>query len=201
MRQWSRDHIDQCNTLTQDNPVAMRNAAMMAVLSIQQNWDTVPHAAVDVAEKGIDSRYIWGFKYDTYEYLHDDDNMENLFTRTLTEDDPVKLLDLWTTVPGLGLAKAGFVVQLTRGMIGCVDSHNAKLYDVHPSALVFPKGRMTLDAAHNKLQAYVNLTTAVGGSQFMWEQWCILMAEKYPSQFSNAKSVSQTHVNIIRGEI
>ena len=107
------------------------------------------------------------------------------------------MLDLWTTVPGLGLAKAGFVVQLTRGLIGCVDGHNAEAYDVRNNQLTFPKGRMTLKAQRHKLESYVRLTTAIGGSEFMWKEWCILVAAKYPDKFDTAAAVSRQHVTIM----
>ena len=194
---WTREDIKQCNELACVSPEAMRVAALMAELSIQQSWSLVPAAMLDVSLEGDKSKYLWGFKADTYAYLHDTLNMRFLYANTITMSDPVELLDLWTTVPGLGLAKAGFVVQLTRGMVGCVDGHNAAAYDVKLNQLTFPKGRITLKAQQHKLKAYVNLTKAIGGSEFMWQQWCVLMAGKYPEQYASAKAVSNQHVQTL----
>ena len=201
MTTWTRMDIKQCNSLSATSPKAMRYTALMAVLSIQQSWHTVPAAMDDVVAKGSRSRFLWGFKRNTYEYLDDPVTMDHLYSATLTEQDPVKLLDLWTTVPGIGLAKAGFVVQLTRGMVGCVDGHNAEAYDVAPSALVFPKGRMTVSAQQNKLESYVRLCENIGGSEFMWQQWCELMAGRWPTEYRNAEAVSRQHVTILEGAI
>ena len=197
MKLWASKHIKAVNTIAASSPADMRNAAMMAVLSIQQAWGGVPSAMLDLKDKGRDSKYLWGFKRDTYEYLRDENNMEHLYVTTLTERDPVALLDLWTTVPGLGLAKAGFVVQLTTGKVGCVDRHNALAYDVQPNQLTFPKGRMTVKAQRHKLEAYVHLTDTIGGSEFMWEQWCIMIAGKYPNTYRSAEAVSKQHVEIM----
>jgi hypothetical protein len=197
MKLWASKHINKCNRLAQSSPEAMRNAAMMAVLSIQQAWGGVPAAMLDMKAEGSTSRYLWGFKADTYEYLMSPNNIDHLYTTTLTTRDPVELLDLWTTVPGLGLAKAGFVVQLTTGRVGCVDRHNAFAYDVAPNQLTFPKGRMTVKAQRHKLEAYVHLTDTIGGSEFMWEQWCIMIAAKYPNLYDSAQAVSKQHVTIL----
>lgn len=194
---WTTDDIKACNTIAQASVDGMRSAALMAVLSIQQSWHTVPEAMVDVTENGSSSRFLWGFKRDTYLHLIQGRNMDHLYAQTIVETDPVRLLDLWTTVPGLGLAKAGFVCQLTRGIIGCVDGHNAAAYDVPPSALVFPKGRMTTKAQAIKLRNYVTLCADIGGSEYMWQQWCVLMAAKYPETYHSAKAVSEQHVNIM----
>jgi hypothetical protein len=197
MRPWTHAHIEQCNLMAVSDPAAMRTAALLAVMSIQQAWHIVPVAMADLVKHGRNSRFLWGFKRDTYDYLIDESNMDHLYGATMMTDNPVDLLDLWSTVPGLGLAKAGFVVQLTRGMVGCVDRHNADAYDVPPSQLVFPKGRMTMDAQRHKLEQYVHLTNSIGGSAFMWEQWCIMIAAKYPRSFESAQHVSRQHVDLM----
>jgi hypothetical protein len=197
MKLWANEDIKSVNNIAAQSPKAMRGAAMMAVMSIQQSWGTVPQAMNDLKDNGMNSRFLWGFKADTYKYLLNKFHMDNLYATTLTTRDPVELLDLWTTVPGLGLAKAGFVVQLTRGMVGCVDRHNADAYDVPPSQLVFPKGRMTVKAQRHKLEAYVHLTDTIGGSRYMWEQWCIMIAAKYPDTYESARAVSTQHVTIM----
>jgi hypothetical protein len=44
------------------------------------------------------------------------------------KDAVIKLFDYYTSLPQLGLAKAGFAVQLVTGALGCFDSVNADLY-------------------------------------------------------------------------
>ena len=201
MKLWANEDIAAVNKIATLTPESMRNAAMMAVMSIQQAWSIVPDAMLDLKDKGKHSRFLWGFKADTYAHLSDPVTMEHLYTTTMTTRDPVELLDLWTTVPGLGLAKAGFVVQLTRGKVGCVDRHNAEAYDVLPNQLTFPKGRMTVRAQRHKLEAYVHLTDTIGGSRYMWEQWCVMVAAKYPNSYDSALAVSKQHVDIMRSMV
>lgn len=201
MRAWTYAHIEQVNKLATASPEGMRNAALMASLSIQQSWNLIPVAMADVLEHGELSKYLWGFKLNTYRFLMNHTNMQHLYVTTMSTDNSVDLLDLWTTVPGLGLAKAGFVVQLTRGLVGCVDRHNASAYDVSPNQLAFPKGRMTLKAQRHKLEQYVHLTNSIGGSAYMWEQWCIMIAGNYPNQYDSAADVSRQHVDILENSL
>lgn len=199
-RNWAREDIAEVNRLSAVSPEAMKWTALMAILSIQQSWGTVPAAMADVKHEGLKSRFLWGFKAASFNFLNNPYNMEYLYAETMRYENipvDVDLLDLWTTVPGLGLAKAGFVAQLTRGVIGCVDGHNAKQYDVHPGQLTFPKGRMTIRAQNHKLEAYVNLTRWIGGSEYMWKQWCVLMAAKYPETYGSPEEVSRQHVTLI----
>jgi len=49
-----------------------------------------------------------------------------------SRDSVMRLFDYFTSLPGLGIVKAGFAVQLICGALGCFDSVNTKLYFQNP---------------------------------------------------------------------
>jgi hypothetical protein len=188
--------IAKCNKSAQQGPGGVRRAALIAILSIRKAWITVPEQLNDVLYHGVDSKYLNGWKRQAFKFLWDGDNIDYLYTGTMSATDEQELLDLWLTVPGLGLAKAGFVCQLTRGWVGCVDSHNAKRYGVPANQLRYNK-KLSARALVRKQEEYIALTHAIGGSEYMWKEWCYLMWGKYPDRYAMPEHVSQQHVDLM----
>jgi hypothetical protein len=188
-------HMRAAQLHCQKSPQHMINAGLMALLSARQQWSGIGSQMADVADNGVRSKYLFGYKRAGYKYLLK--HADALYTETMTLEQDIDLLDLWSTVPGLGLAKAGFVVQLVRGRIGCIDSHNAKLYDVGPGQLRLDP-RLTVKGRNLKLEQYIDLCEALGGSTSLWKQWCILMAAKYPQHFKDARAVSAVHLSFLK---
>jgi hypothetical protein len=93
-------------------------------------------------------------------------------------------------LPGFGLAKAGFVLQLCLGSVGCLDTHNLKRFGIKASKFTLTKKHET---NQRKAQQYINVCKNVGGSQFLWDSWCRLVADKYRQDFDSANSVSSLH--------
>lgn len=97
-----------------------------------------------------------------------------------------------TTIKGLALAKAGFVMQLITGEFGCYDSVNTQLYLVNEQwkKLLFePSG--SLKRVRNKSEKlvkeriihYSNFLNAIMGdssytSQLMWDRWTAVVADR-----------------------
>ena len=194
---WANNHINECNKIAQRSPRGVRRAALIAILSIRKAWRTVPDQLNDVLLNGVNSKYLSGWKRQAFKFLWDDDNIDYLYAGTMTAEERIDLLDLWMTVPGLGLAKAGFVCQLTRGTIGCLDSHNVKRYGVDERALKFNKN-LSAKARMLKQEAYIHLTDKIGGSHYLWAEWCYLMAGKYPTVYDQPQAVSRQHVDLMQ---
>ena len=192
------DHMEEIHKYAQQSPRNMINCALLALLSIRQHWDRIGTQMADVAEHGADSKYLFGFKRTGYKYLLK--HAEALYTETMhmiRYGDSVLLLDLWATVPGLGLAKAGFVVQLVCGQVGCIDSHNARFYGVAPAQLRLDPNLTTATRAR-KLNEYVKLCGSLGGSVRLWHRWCIMMRARYPKKFVSIEAVSAAHLTYLR---
>jgi hypothetical protein len=97
-------------------------------------------------------------------------------------------------VPGLGIPKAGFVLQLVCGRVGCMDSHNMRKFALSPKDF---RASGSINAVTKRVDAYINVCQKVGGCEYLWNQWCEFIAEKYPDKFSSADHVSQVHVSSI----
>ena len=46
---------------------------------------------------------------------------------------------------------------------------------------------------------YIDTCEDIGGSEFLWNQWCEGMAKRYPKNFSDANAVSFLHTDAILG--
>lgn len=186
-----RDHIDECVVECQRSPEGVRRAVIIAALSAQQPWHRVPGMLLDVQREGLMSSHLFAWKQDTYRWISDDTNLDWLWS-ALQSDDVIEAMDAVTTVPGLGLAKGGFVVQLATGAVGCIDTHNARRYDVPPAFLRFDKC-VSARTKLTKIQTYVDLCNRIGGSEYLWYEWCKLISAKNRRRFPTAKSVSEQH--------
>jgi hypothetical protein len=52
-----------------------------------------------------------------------------------------------------------------------------------------------------KIAAYTTLCRELGGSTYLWRQWCAIIASKYPDQWADAESVSYQHVKNLSAAI
>jgi hypothetical protein len=117
---------------------------------------------------------------------------------------PVPAVDLahvyLTDLPGIGLAKAGFILQMIWGLGGCIDSENQKLYsaklgfDVVAGTIDKGASHETKLATVRQYQALVDVCSGGGatGSATMWDAWCAYIAAKKVAQITTAKKSSWT---------
>ncbi len=100
-------------------------------------------------------------------------------------------------IPCVGLVKAGFIMQLTTGEAGCLDCHNLKMYGVNENTFKM-NGEFSIPN-FNKARKYLALCNEIGGSELLWNNWCNLVADKYPKHFKSGDDVSWLHSNAIMG--
>ena len=123
-----------CQQYSQQSPDNLTDMVLMVVLSIQQNWLGVGDQMLDVRKCGADSKFLWGNKIKTYEYLRDNscqlyaDAMAVIDSDQSDRDKARSLMEVFLRVTGLGIPKAGFVCQLMAGLVGCMDVHNIRMY-------------------------------------------------------------------------
>ena len=169
------------------SPEAIHEVVKFVLVSIRRRFDLVrPIMAgecdvkfMDITTKGIE--HSWRNRQVIFDTIHSD------------APDAAKLAFL-TTVPGLGIAKAGFVLQLCLGTVGCMDTHNLKMYGLSPKAFATPPSQKALV---EKCKAYIAVCDAAGGSEALWDTWCEFIAAKYPSIWTDADHVSRDHVDSI----
>ena len=117
-------HAVQCQDYAMRSADNLMDVAMLVSVSIQQNWLSCGNQLEDVRNNGIDSKFLWGFKSKTYKYLNS--NKHKLYAQAKaiansnkTDDDKAySLMKVFLRVDGLGLPKAGFMCQLTMGLVG-----------------------------------------------------------------------------------
>ena len=99
-------------------------------------------------------------------------------------------------VPGLGLVKAGFLIQLTYGLSACLDTHNMQRFNIKPKSFDHFKRLKTAKTRHRKVKAYHNLCNRSGGTEKIWDTWCAYVADKY-LKYKTADEVSQLHCSAL----
>jgi hypothetical protein len=182
---------------------AMKNAdnifllILMVSLSIRQPWAVIGKQLQDVQANGSNSKYLFGSKKDLY--FHVMENKQAIFqllkdTKAGKVSQAECLYNL-TNIPGLGLAKAGFVMQLAIGMAGCIDSHNVTMFGVNPNALKM--GKVKAEKALEKAKMYLDLCEKLGGTEFLWDNWCNFVAVRHPKHFQDGNDVSARHCSYL----
>lgn len=180
--------------------VGLERTMRLVLLSIRQPFHRMTQQMQDVDNKGLESPYLFGWKRDGLTYVRE--NISRL-RETLAEvpkgyGDAQALLDI-AQVPGLGLVKAGFVLQLATGSVGCVDTHNMKRFGLKPQSFKF--GPTASDALkRKKALAYLDACWKAGGCESLWDGWCNYIAEQQPKHWASGNQVSGLHVQAILGD-
>ena len=173
------------------------SVVLMAMVSANIPFHKVGVAMEDTQREGSTSKWLRGSKREGYAALKE--QQESLWVEytTVWDFDPigyseVALLRL-LEIPGLGLVKAGFSVQLLLGQLGCLDVHNQALYGISPELTRARKHLPHL--LPRKVQKYSEVVNRYG-SEFLWDSWCIHMAKTYPKHFLSGEAVSAYHIEI-----
>lgn len=199
------NHQSRIAAYAKQGPDQFARVVTFVYTTIQQSLDTVPGAMKDIDREGIDSKFLWGFKRDAFEYMRAnkaaiyDDAME----LSLIPDPEIaerELLAYFGQMPGLGLVKAGFVLQLCFGLGGCIDTHNITRFQVMAGrkslpafmrATAYKRAKPATRAAH--LSAYQALLKQAGGCAGLWDDWCIYLRSRAPAKYHSADYVSELH--------
>ena len=194
------------NGYMQFNHQKMADGILFVVLTIKTPFHTVANQMRDVREKGLDSEYLWGFKRDTYKYLqaHSKDLYDDLMALWLmpkkelggnADTKDAAMMYRLLEVPGLGAAKAGFVMQMMFGRVGCMDVHNIRRFrnvqvkDFHFAQTAKPETKF------KKLMNYVQLCKGHRSTEKLWDSWCEQLTYKTcnRNRFASGDEVSNFH--------
>lgn len=179
------------------NPDKLLTVGTMVLLSIRMQWVGVGTQMADVRANGANSKCLFGWKREGYIYLRD--NRKALYRKVrMYRAGKLELGCLireFLKVPGLGLAKAGFVVQLLVGEAGCLDMHNVERFGLTPEAWRIRKLTRTADQVReidDKIELYLGLCHTCGKSEKLWDDWCAHLNDNV-STFESADDVSRRH--------
>jgi len=187
-------HVKEIRTQFKLYPADTLEAVVRFVLAtIQQRFHTVGDQLDEWKALGTDSPTMWGFKPKGVKFIakHKRDIAAQLQNATTTE-----ALDVLLTIPGLGIVKAGFVAQLLGHDVGCIDTHNARIYGVKIESYRITS-KHTAKTRLAKIASYLALCKGLGGAQHLWDTWCHYVAEEQSEHFVDAEEVSKAHVEWI----
>lgn len=177
------------------------NVITMVVLSIQQPWLSVGDQMADVKQNGLDSKFLWGNKRKAYTYITKrKDFIYNQYLAVINsnksdDDKAYSLMNIFLRVEGLGMVKAGFVCQLSAGLVGCIDLHNIRLYGIDEKVLKLPKSLKTKKLRDNRINKYISICHNIG-TENLWDTWCDYLSTKSP-KWSDGFEVSKVHYDYL----
>ena len=89
------------------------------------------------------------------------------------------------TIPGLGMVKAAFTVQMLYNELGCIDTHNLRVLGLDRNTVTGKSQR--------KREQYLKIQ-GVRTSEEWWDTWCEYVAQRYSARYENGEQVSRLHV-------
>ena len=156
--------------------------------TIQTPLSRVGSQMEDIRKNGANSKALWGSKRKGYQYLlnHHDD-LKTLKNLEISIDSALKKA---MEVPGFGLPKASFFLQLLGHDIGCLDSHNLKRYNL---PVVITRGKKIVD--------YIKTVREIQNAEGWWDSWCNYVAgNRMNKSLATGDKVSSYHYECISGD-
>jgi len=173
------------------DPLTTKWYCHLPVLSIQRHFHQMPFMLDEVHKSGARAKCLRGYKKKGYQYI--EKNYVKLHSVIFSSDltDAEKIVEL-LAIPNIGIVKAGFILQLCIGRVGCLDTHNLAKYGIDSAEFKVGKP-FKYETALKKAEKYVDLCIKLGGCEFLWNQWCNDMALRYPTKYKNGNHVSRVH--------
>jgi hypothetical protein len=146
---------------------------------------------------------LWGFKHAGWLYLRKHGQYLHERAEACREGE-IWVNDLmrdFLAVPGLGLVKAGFCVQLLVGEAGCIDMHNLARFGLEAAEFDIPSRKdpdEQLRVIDEAIEHYLWVCETLGGSESLWDGWCGFVADTYKT-YRDAEDVSRRHVTYLAG--
>ena len=208
---WALFKIDQriCQEQASDSEMRFLDTVMFVSISIRQQTLQLYDLMFDYHAKGQDSSSLFGYKYITYMYMENhllefynyyrDTLLRRKYWKKLPQDELANMaMNKFLTIPGLNMAKAGFLTQLLLGQSWCADVNNIAKFGIDYNKFITPHSSKPLGNRawvnrQVKINSYLHLGQELGGSAWLWNQWCREIAKKYPNNFTDAQSVSELH--------
>lgn len=177
----------------------LMDVGLFVQATINQQFEIVGHVMGSLRADGRDSKFLSAQKKRAIDALAA--HGEELYARVLAYDGSEEaLLALFRRIvelPGFGIVKAGFWLQLVLGEVGCMDRHNLRHYGLQANA--FSRIPASAEGLTAKLRSYRAVCQAIG-AETLWNQWCHMVSLLRPAAFPTAESVSAWHLTCILGE-
>ena len=161
---------------------------------------------VSIKAEGIHSKWVSSTKAQGIEYakanvhrMHEEINAIAQRYGTDTIDGAQEAVDLFVSIPSIGMVKAGFIAQMCGFEVACLDRHNIRMLGLPETALLLNK-KVKPELRRSKIRKYVKLCRRKG-SEYWWDTWCNYVADKggMNKSLPTGDAVSKYHVTAIKG--
>ena len=166
------------------SPENMARVLKFVILTIRNRMHNLP-ADMETLDTGGQTAeeingILYSFKRDSIDQIDAEADAlywqaEEIIYHAMSEREAAEnLLDLFTGIHGLGLAKAGFCAQLIYGVSACLDSHNIARFKIpyyHLKSATF-KNAKTLKTRRKWISRYCDYVEKCGGTESLWDSWC-----------------------------
>lgn len=170
------DHVPTIASAMRASPEVFARGIMFAVLSARVQFHRVPADLADLERDRGECRALWGWKLDAWRYA--EEHKGQLWRDICAAPDDATALYLVTRIPGVGLVKGAFVLQLLGHDVACLDVRNIVTDGRKPRAYrADGEARKHGPAFNRKLQRY--LDDVSGRARFYWDRWCYEVAASY----------------------
>lgn len=182
------------------SPANMRRVYTFVLATIQQSLITTPDIVASFEAEGSASKFAFSAKATALDWL--EENERHVYEAAMgiwdnvTNPDECEaaLVSFFASCPGLGLVKAGFMVQLCFGLAGCLDTHNVTRFGLNENT--FSAGRFkrakTEKTRKRLVRQYLDLVRECGGCAQLWAEWCEYVAGR-DKAYEDARHVSRLH--------
>ena len=186
-----KDDVAVIAEAMRSNLDVFERGVMFAVLSARQPFMRVRDQMEGLEKDGENYGGLFSWKLNAYLWLKD--NSATLWQALRTTSDPYYAMIEVTRMPGLGLVKGGFVLQLMGFDVACLDARNVRTEgrDAREFRSDGPKGK-TGASWYNKVNRYLEETG--GKAEYYWNAWC----QEYADQVGmTADMISKRHLDIV----
>ncbi len=193
-----------CQEMAADDIRYFYNTLMFVCISIREQTHQLESLMQKFYNGGRDT-VLFGFKRETFNYI--EQNLDSLFERyrswllagpwekhsQRTWEKEVMLYCL--RIPGFGMAKAGFLSTLLTGVGWCADVNNLEWFGIDDRTFYVSPSTGYVNKCV-RVDKYLNIGQRLGGTEYLWNNWCQKISEKYPKEFPKAQDVSTLHWRI-----
>ena len=202
-----RQHNPPCNSFAQTSPEYLCRTIDFVFLTIREvttkldgittdyrrNRHNIP--SFNMKMRAIGSAYAWKNKKQLYT-----DFMHILNSSMTDKEKEFWCIDLFSEIPYLNCAKAGFVTTLSTPYGGCFDSHHLKRFNIDKDAISINKKCKSMQIKASIIQYYQLMIESKGGTVVLWDVWNDECAKRFPNYFKSGAEVSARHIEWLSGK-
>lgn len=183
-----RDHVPIIAEAAANGAPAFTRVCMFAVLSARQQFVTVPDQFEALDRDGEGSEFLFSWKLGAYRYLRDNETRLWRKIMAIPKQNAAQAIAALCEVPGLGIVKAAFALQMMGWDCACLDTRNIKREKRDPRAYRSDgEARKSGPAWQRKIARYCAETA--GKAEFYWDTWCAEVGQVYDLTADNVSAI------------